>query len=82
MQSGQRPKAAAIAHEFAIGKGGSTAMATKASDREKRLAAALRANLGRRKAADRMRSGRTTAQAGELDQKSSPDGPNKTPKSG
>jgi hypothetical protein len=82
VQSGQRPKSAAIAYEFAIGKGGSTAMATKASDREKRRAAALRANLQRRKAADRMGSGRTTALTGELDLKLSPDGPNKTPKTG
>ena len=42
---------AAIAHQYVQGKSGQTAMSTKATDREKRRAAALRQNLKRRKAA-------------------------------
>ena len=55
--SGQRPNAVAIAYETHQGKSRKPAMSTKSSDREKRRAAALRANLNRRKAAARKRSG-------------------------
>jgi hypothetical protein len=56
-------------------------MATNASEREKRRAAALRANLKRRKEALKTGSRAGSAGVSELGQKMSPDGPNKTPKS-
>lgn len=81
VQSGQRPKAAAIAYEIARGKGGLAGMATNASEREKRRAAALRANLKRRKETLKTRPRAGFAGVSESGQKMSPDGPNKTPKS-
>lgn len=80
VQSGQRPKAAAIAYDFALGKGALAAMSSKASEREKRRAVALRANLKRRKAAVRAHPGLQMRDPSELGQKMPPDGPNKTPK--
>ena len=77
---GQRPKAAAIAYEVARGKSGLAAMASNASEREKRRAAALRANLKRRKEALGTRSRQVSPGVSELGQKMSPDGPKKTPK--
>ena len=79
--SGQRPKVAAIPYEIAIGKGGRPAMSTKASEREKRRAAALRANLKRRKKAAAQRLFRVGSaidpEPSHGSQKKSLDGPNK-----
>ena len=79
--SGQRPKVAAIPYEFAIGKGGGAAMSTRASEREKRRAAALRANLKRRKQAAVRRSIEAgppiDPEGNQSSQKKSSDGPNK-----
>ena len=77
---GQRPKAAAIAYEIALGKGALAAMAINASEREKRRAAALRSNLKRRKEAIKALSRRLSPRASDSAHKMSPDGPNKTPK--
>lgn len=83
--SGQCPTVAAIPYENAIGKGGRPAMSTKASEREKRRAAALRANLRRRKTAAVLHSSRTGSALGsELSQgtdKRSSDGPKTAQKS-
>ena len=80
VQSGQRPKAAAIAYEIALGKGALADMASSAAEREKRRAAALRDNLKRRKEALRERSGRGSQDTAKSGAKMSPDGPNMTPK--
>jgi len=73
---GQRPKAAAIAYEFAIGKGGPAVVPSKASEREKRRAKALRENLRRRKTAAKQ-AAESVAATPNPDLKKSSDGPNK-----
>ena len=77
---GQRPKAAAIAYEVPQGKSREPAMSTKASDREKRRAAALRQNLLRRKAAARGRADSGAGPSPEGAPDKAPERPNKAQK--
>ena len=77
---GLRPKAAAIAYEVPQGKSRQPAMSTKASDREKRRAAALGQNLLRRKAAARAGADSSPVPARDSAPDKASDRPNKAQK--